>query len=100
MNVCQILVMSTQRDSSASRSDAATCLQMIFREKSEGSNVITEAGVRDMFKAYQAVTAVTVEKDGRTYSWEDGICWKAASGKSPLAVPTPTPQHSSGLRWP
>lgn len=57
---------------------------MIFEEKTEGSNAVSEAAVRDMFTAYQVMKSVTVTKDGRTYSWDDGICWRAASG----AVPT------------
>lgn len=66
-------------------------LQMIFQEKSDGSSVVTEEAIRDMFRAYEAMATVTVTKDGRTYSWEDGICWKATSG-----VLTAQPHTSAG----
>lgn len=64
---------------------------MIFQEKSAGSSVVTEEAIRDMFEAYRTMTAVTITKDGRTYSWEDGICWKATSGA------LPAPPHTSIL---
>eukprot|EP00892_Ulva_mutabilis_P004762 jgi/Ulvmu1/2658/UM014_0113.1 len=55
-------------------------VQMIFEAEGATGDALCAAALRDMFAARDAMSAVTVSTGGRTYSWENGICWKTVSG--------------------
>jgi hypothetical protein len=54
-------------------------MQLIF-ERKDGGNVLTADSIREMFVVYDAIRNITTARDGKLYTWEDGICWGQRQG--------------------